>query len=285
VARVFALDSAGNTLALDTDALAAAGLPTTLQVVSSVDNTAPKLDGLSFAPRAIDTRLGSAGITLNVMASDDLSGLRLFEATFVSPSGTATQRIRFDLTPAAVVNTSRTLTFPRFSEAGNWTLSAVFLADSAGNTLALDAEGLAAMGISETLTVESVQDTTPPRLAAFSLIPAETYTGDVAVKATVSFQVTDDLSGATAFQIGFSSPSGHIVQNAAASFAPSLSEAATATVVFPAGSESGIWTIAAVFLADAAGNTTTLTASDLAEHGFPHQLRISNRPPGPSPDR
>lgn len=278
VASAFAADGAGNSVTLDTQRITAAGFPTTFRVVSVVDNTPPKLDAISFAPLMIDTTLGPADVTVKLKATDDLSGVRLFEMSFRSPSGTDARTVRFDLSPGTAVAASKALTFPRFSESGTWTAGAVFLADAAGNTLVLDGEALAARGFTDTLTVLSVQDTIAPRLVAFDFSPIAIETNGSAVSVLLKFQIGDDLSGATTFQASFTSPSGHIILNGSARFMPTLSQTGAAAVVFPAGSEIGIWTVTSVFLADQAGNTATLTTSDLAEYGFPHQLTVANRP-------
>jgi hypothetical protein len=277
VADVFTSDADGNTLTLDTPAITAAGFPANLQVTSKGHDTPPKLDAIWLEPRSLDTRSGPADLTVNLHGTG-LSPLKFFEASFRSPSGTAVQRISFDLPLKTTVTASKKLTFPRFCEAGTWTLNAVFLADLAGDTLALDEQGLAASGFSASVEVVSAQDTAPPRVAAFAFTPTVINTSGTAANVTVSFQVADDLAGATTFQVAFVSPSGHTFQNASASFAPSLSQTGTATVVFPAESEPGSWTIASVFLADAAGNTASLTADNLTGSGFPSRLTVTKGP-------
>src|SRR5207253_2852438 len=139
-------DAAGNTQALSTTGLTQAGFPTTLNVTSTTDTTAPVLTSFGFSPTSINTTSSSANVLVSFAATDDLSGVKSFQVAFLSPSGSATQSATVTLTPSTSVSGSATITFPKLSEAGTWTVSSVFLADDATNTLILDSVGVASKG-------------------------------------------------------------------------------------------------------------------------------------------
>jgi Bacterial Ig-like domain len=276
VASVYLTDAAGNVLSLDTAGLSGLGFPTTVTVTSRTDNTPPVLTGFGFTPSSINTTSSSANVNVNFSATDDLSGVRTVQVRFQSPSGTASQQGSVTLTPATSTSGTVAVPFPRFSSAGVWTVASIFLSDAAGNTLVLDTAGLAAKGFSTNLTVISATDTTPPTLTALTFVPATINTTYHAANVTLSFHLTDDLSGATTFQGTFGSPSAALTQMANTSFAANTSVTGAATAVFPQLSEQGTWTLNSVLIADAAGNTRTLSAGALAGSGFPTQLIVNN---------
>jgi hypothetical protein len=276
LATVFIADTAGNTLILDSNGLAAAGFATTLQVSSTADTTPPNITAFSFTPATIDTTAASANVTVNFTLTDDFAGANFFQVGFLSPTGQSRQIASKNLTPSTSVTDSVALTFPRFSEAGAWTVSSVFVSDAAGNTLVLATSDLTARGFPTTLAVTSTSDTTPPTLANFGFTPTSINVTGFPATVTVSYQVTDDLSGATTLQAVFTGPSGFTTQTASASFAASTSATGTAAVTFPKGSENGTWTVTSVFLSDASGNTVSLTTAQVAALGFPTQLTVTN---------
>src|SRR5216684_3781314 len=223
LASVFIADAAGKTLNLGTSDLVALGIATTLQVSSAVDSTPPNITTFSFTPATIDTTAASANVTVNFTLTDDLSGVSFFQVALVSPSGNSNQTVSKSFTPSTTVTDSVMLTFPRFSDAGTWTVGSVFVADAAGNTLVLATPDLIARGFPTTLSVTSTKDTTPPSLANFGFTPASINVTGFPATVTVNYQVTDDLSGATTLQAVFTGPSGFTTQTAAASFTATTS--------------------------------------------------------------
>jgi hypothetical protein len=259
VAYIFALDSSGFAF-LDTAGVAAHGFPTNLTVNSTSDTTPPNITVFGFTPATINTTAASASVTVNFTLTDNLAGASFFQAVFVSPSGQSSQTATKSFTPGTTVTDSTVLTFPRFSEAGAWTVSSVFIADAAGNTLVLATPDLTGRGFSTTLNVTSVRDTTPPTLTSFSFSPSSltTFGGTVLVSPVVA----DDLSGVNSIQVSFVSPSGGQTVSGAVNISPpSTSPSSSATQIqltFPNPTELGTWTQASVFISDAAGNTNVI---------------------------
>jgi len=261
LAYVFIADTVGNTLFLDTAGLANAGFQTTLQVNSGpVDSTPPNITALSFSPTSIDTTTAAQNVTVNFSLTDDLSGAQFFQITFTGPSQIQALSGSASFTAATSVSGSAIVVFPRFSEAGTWTVTSALWIDAAGNTSVLGPADLAAKGLPTTLTVTTTRDTTPPTLTSLSFTPATLTTsgGTVLVNPVVS----DDISGVSRIEVTFVSPSGDQAVNGGVNISPpSLSPSSSASQIqlnFPNPTEQGTWTLATVFLADAAGNTSQL---------------------------
>jgi hypothetical protein len=276
LAHVFLSDAAGNTLILDADGLSGRGLPTQLEVKSARDNVSPKLTALEFSPAQIDTSAGPVDVKVNYTVTDDLSGVNYIELSFMSPSGVARQggSARFRATLSEC--NSITATFPSHSEPGEWTLSHVFLADAAGNTLVLDKDGVAQLGFRTALGVKSASDTTPPRLTNFRFAPEGIDTSRGPATVQVDFTATDDLSGVIFIDLSFVSPGGNIRHGGSARFEPVQSVSKSIAVTFPLLSEAGQWTLNSVFLADAAGNTLILNSEGLAALGVRTALQVKS---------
>jgi hypothetical protein len=273
LSHVFLGDAAGNTLILDPDALSGRGFPTRLEVKSSQDTTSPKLTALEF-PDRIDTSAAPAHVKVELAATDDLSGVNHIELSFVSPSGTARHGGAAKFDAAQSVSKSITVTFPRLSEPGQWTLNTVLLSDAARNTLILDAEGLVRAGFRTNLEVKSASDTTPPTLTSLRFAPESINTSEGHAKVSVEFTATDDLSGVTYLELSFLSPSGSARQGGMAKFEPTKSASKSIEVTFPPRSEPGQWTLATVILGDAAGNTLVLDADAAVRAGLRTYLEV-----------
>ena len=235
----------------------------------------PHINSFSFTPNSINTAGGPASVTVNFSASSS-ANINYFEMAFGDSSGVYLQRGFKVLNPAPNITDSVTVTFPRFSNSGMWTVVGVFLADSAGNTAILDSFGLAQAGFPTTLQITSTSDTTPPTLTAFSLSPASINTTSAAASTTTNFTVTDDLAGANNLMLVLTSPSGNATRSASATLTPALSVTGSASISFPQFSEAGTWTVSSVYISDAAGNTTILDNGGLAAAGFANTLTVTS---------
>jgi len=247
------------------------------------DTTPPELKSLQFLPATIDTSRGTAEVTLSFSATDDASGVNYFEAVFVDPSGSDHRSVSLKFNPARSVNDSTKITFPRFSNAGEWELCRVFVSDASGNTLSLDTDALRGGGFPTTLAVKSVKDTVSPKLTALNFTPYEIDTSTGADVLKVNYTATDDLSGVSYIEMSFTSPSGSY-KNASAKLEAAESVSNSLALTFPALSEPGQWTLGLVLLADAAGNTLVLKTEDLAALGFPTALQVKSATDTKSPE-
>jgi hypothetical protein len=278
LAHVFVSDAAGNTLILDADGLSGRGFPTRLEVKSARDTVSPKLTVLEFSPAQIDTSAGPAEVKVTYTATDDLAGVNYIELSFVSPSGAARRGGSAKFRATLSESNSMTVTFPPHSEPGEWSLSSVFLADAAGNTLVLNADGVVKLGFRTALDVKSATDTTPPSLTGLHFAPDAIDSSQGPAVVQVDFTATDDRSGVNYIELGFLSPSGSIRQAGSARFDPAQSVSRSMTVTFPRFSEAGQWTLNSVFLADAAGNTLVLDAEGVQRAGIRAKLEMKTTP-------
>jgi hypothetical protein len=113
------------------------------------------------------------------------------------------------------------------------------------------------------------QDTTPPTLVSFDFSPTQVDTTSAPANVTVTFHVTDDLSGYSYGDIHFQSPSGQVI---ATSLLYRVSGTAQdgvyqGTLTVAAFSEPGTWTVIGVALEDAVNNFVTYSAAQLQSLG------------------
>ncbi len=134
------------------------------------------------------------------------------ELRFVSPSGSqlrdtvifASELVSGDAHHAIFESTA---TFPQYSEPGTWHIEWVFLFDKLSNWAILSPEDLATQGINTTLEIVGEGDSTPPQLVNLQFTPTsiDTSTGEQVV--TITWEITDDLTGWSNGQLRFTSPS------------------------------------------------------------------------------
>ena len=264
LSTVFLSDAANNTQVLDAKALEGMGLQTYLHVISRQDSEPPVLTSLRFAPEAIDTTSAEAQVEVSFQATDNLSGIGSLEAVFVSPSGVSKRRGFKEFPSPNALNDSLKVTFPKLSEPGQWSLISVFMADAAGNTLALDADGLAGKGVSKNLYVTSAQDTAPPMLTSIGFAPQTIDTSRGPAEVHVGIRATDNSSGVQSVEVAFVSPSAAAKVLGSAKLQPAAEVNGSIRLSFPPASEPGIWRMASAVLTDAAGNSLVLDAEALA---------------------
>lgn len=147
-----AADDAGNRLVLTEQDAAALGFPTTIDVFSAIQDLGPPtLTALSFSPATVNTATGPAAVTIHFTATDDLAGVSGIFVGFCGPSGSVSGFTGF--APAASVSDSFAITFPRFTEAGAWTICGVDVRDAASNRHGFNSQDLTDMGFATTLLV------------------------------------------------------------------------------------------------------------------------------------
>ena len=117
----------------------------------------------------------------------------------------------------------------------------VMVRDAIGNQRYLFASDLSTLGFPTTLTVSStLQDVSPPSLSAFSFLPTSVSTDNGSASVTVSFTVTDDLTGATSVAARFCNPSSSVCSDGGSDFAATSSQTGSFEITFPQYSEAGI---------------------------------------------
>lgn len=278
VRSVHATDVVGNRAFIDAAALASAGFPYQLTVISRQDVTPPFPTAFDFSPRTLDTTSAPARLTVNFAFADDLSGLvGQVIVSFRSPSGVQLRQ-GWGTGCAAGSNPctdSTEIAFPQFGEAGVWKVAVIYATDLVGNRAFIDAAALEQAGFPTELTVISNQDVAPPVLTAFDFSPKSIDTSAGPAKVGLNFTLTDDLSGLVGQVIvEFISPSGSQIRTG---WGGGCTEGATtctdsSEIPFPQSGETGIWKVRAVHATDVVGNGIIWDAAALNSAGFSAQL-------------
>ena len=240
------------------------------------DTTPPQLTEFTFGPTTVDTRPGTASILVHFTATDDLSGVTLFRVSLQSPSGQHFQSGEVGFVPMQVATSSVFIYFPKFSEPGTWVVSQILIQDAAGNVLTLAEADLDALGFPTQLNVLSFQDQTPPKLTAFNFTPKTIDTRTKPATVQVTFTLTDDSSGATAFRILFRGPSGKPTRSGEVQFTPNSSVKGSVAIPFPEFTPPGAWSVSEIQITDASGNVQTLATADVGAMKFPTQLSVTS---------
>src|SRR3954451_2964633 len=195
---------------------------------------------MSFSPVTIDTSSAPADVIVSFSGTDDLSGIIQVMIGFKGPTGSQYNGQTNFVGTTSFTGTS-TVTFPKFSAAGTWTIFDIRTFDRAGNVKFFTAAEIAAL-VHQTLTVKSVSDVTAPQLTSMSFSPVTIDTSSAPADVIVSFSGTDDLSGIIQVMIGFKGPTGS-QYNGQTNFVGTTSFTGTSTVTFPKFSAAGTWTI------------------------------------------
>jgi hypothetical protein len=157
--NVFLVDNANNRASYPTSTLPP---PSSFEVTSfPADTSAPRLTELSFTPRAIDTSTEGQFVRVQIRTTDDRSGVSFAHpfrsgSFFMSPSGA---QFRFFETRTLSAGTPTAGTweglafFPRFSEAGTWSMNGLALQDVTVNRLFLPTAELNRLGFPTDLVV------------------------------------------------------------------------------------------------------------------------------------
>jgi hypothetical protein len=262
-----------------------------------VDTAPPQLVNFTFSPTSIDVSAAPQTVTATVQVTDDLSGVSFFQATFQSPTSQQSQFSTSSRIAGDPLNGTfqGTLSFPRFSQNGTWTLTTLRLQDQAGNSINIPSATLQARGFPTQLTVLSnPADVTPPVVTGISFLPSSIDVSAASQPVTVRLNITDDLAGAVFtpgpsgsffgfFPVQFRSPSGaqqrHIgnTQFALTSGTP-VSGTWEATFTMPRFSEPGAWQIEFLQIRDVASNNAFFSAGTLAGMGLSVTLTVASDP-------
>jgi hypothetical protein len=169
IRNAYFYDNVGNYLVLNEQTLIDKGFPTTVNVVSTPDDTTgPDLANFDFSPKSVDTSTGSQTVTFTVRITDDLSGFKYGYWSLKSPSGTqywhatintsvqnGTNRYRFISgdTEGLDVTYESDIDLPVYSESGTWYIQNAYFYDNVGNYLVLNEQALIDKGFPTTVQV------------------------------------------------------------------------------------------------------------------------------------
>jgi hypothetical protein len=281
---VLLVDQATNTQWINTAQLQGLGFPTTLTQQGKGDTTLPDLVRLAFKPSKIDTANGPQTVKIGLYIRDKPAGLAQAQLRFRSQSGGQYADAVFDSSDLTSGDEfdgryGDTVTFPQFSEQGNWTIEYVLLQDRANNFGFLQTADLQAKGFGVTLPQTGNGDATPPSLLGLTFTPMTVNAALAPQSVTVHVHVTDKPAGVQNTQIRFRSPSGaqysdvsfmaqHLV------FGDVFDGEYEDVLTIPQHAESGLWTIDYAMIVDAVTNTGYMSAGQLQTAGFPVALTV-----------
>src|SRR5262249_5878809 len=264
------------------------------------DTAPPVLQSVSLSPPAVDVSSAAQAITVDLVLTDDRSGVAQGLTSFddfsmISPSSKQSRFLavsQFQLLSGS--NTSGTyraiLIMPQYSEPGVWKVNSVRLRDNVGSQRLYDAAALAVFGVSIQLSVASNPfDAQAPQLTGLTIGPSVINTSASGQNVQVDITTTDDLSGVSfaadtpvvsqVFGGVFRSPSGAQTVFTDLPSAELVSGIATngtwrLTAAFPQFSEEGTWKLT-VSLKDAVRNLNTSSPSQLASQGISADLIVT----------
>ncbi len=230
------------------------------------DVTPPSVTSLAISPTSVDTSTSAKAVTVNVHATDDLSGVSAIEINLSNGS-------RWISAPAQLTAGTRlhgtwdgTLTLPEGSAAGSYVLS-VSVIDNVGNHHTYSSQELEALGFPNAVTETGAGDTTPPQLSGVTATPASVSTCNSPQSTTIGIQASDSSGVAyvTAYLIG---PGGQsLSEPATLSSGSATSGHWSAPLALPEHAEQGAWSIS-IQTGDTAGNSTYISSAQLSASGY-----------------
>jgi len=254
---------------------------TTVSVTSNEDITSPVITGITVSPLTIDTSTADASITLTTSVTDDLAGFDYGYFYFYSASNNqykiayVSNRISGDAFNGVY---QETVTFPQYSEAGDWRIRYVYLYDNASNSWYQSEQDLIVTGLPTSFTMTAdPQDIQAPMPLNFGITPQVVNTILSPASTTFSMNITDNLSGFSSSGFRATSPSGGQNHNMYLSYynrtsGTELDGNYEITKEFPRYSEFGEWKINYLYLYDKTTNYKYYYTLDLDALGFPTSI-------------
>jgi hypothetical protein len=193
---VLVIDTAGNKRKYTADVLAAAGLPSFVEIADdNPDRTAPTVENVTISPDPVDVREGPAPVTFEIAAQDNLSGVNKVSAFLINPAAGngGVWPPPFTLVEGTTTDGvwRATATIPRYSRQGRWVII-IYVTDKVS---------LTTYRVSSTTThptsfeVLSEEDVEGPRFASVEIDKAELDVHEEHQRVNVRTRVTDDLAG------------------------------------------------------------------------------------------
>ncbi len=259
-------DNVGNVRTYGPAELTTLGLSRSATVTAPVDTTAPSLVSLQLTPAPTDST--SAAVDVDVLAhvTDATAGVASSSLTATSPHGYQTVKATLGRISGSAQDGywQGTLHIPQYVDGGAWVLQPFKATDLAGNALSLTSAQLTP----GTLTVTGATDSVLPALSSLAISPSsvETSTGDK----TLAFAAgaTDGQSGVASVTVTVSAPSGDPRQvTTSLATGTAASGSWTGSLLLPAYSETGAWSVTSLSVTDVYGNVHSYTHQQLVDAG------------------
>jgi hypothetical protein len=218
------------------------------------DSTAPKLLSITFNPPAIHD--GEESI-VQVVATDDISGVRSISASVASPAGKALRAFPFQKDPETDIWTGR-VQVPKDAEEGVWHINFLSMTDNANNTVNLTYANGTIPATATLRVMSSGSDSQAPVLRNVWMDKRAITEGE---HNTVFVQADDDKSGVALISGVFQSPK----KNARIGFGcrpAGEGQPWACDVSLPKCIDCGDWTLEQIQLQDKANNQGTVRNND-----------------------
>ena len=242
------------------------------------------VSNLSFTPTTIDTTDSSQIVTVTIRAANTVTDVKSIFVRFRSQTGNQFVYTSMD-SQNRISGDGRDgyyqagATFPQYSKAGKWYVFEITAFDSLNNYSNFSYNDILARNFpTELQVINNNEDTTPPEISDFSFTPSAIHTTNGSQDVTVTVRVTDAKAGISwwGVSIGFSIPNqdfeyGTILKRISGDEKDGIYRG---IVTFSRNTTSEIFE-ARLHVSDALFNRLSLTASELAERGYPSQLSVN----------
>jgi hypothetical protein len=218
------------------------------------DSTAPKLIAITFNPPVVHD--GEESL-VQVVANDDISGIRSISASVASPAGKALRAFPFQKDPETDIWTGR-VQVPKDAEEGVWHINFLSMTDNANNTANLTYANGSIPPTATLRVLSSGSDSQAPVLRNVWMDKRAISEGE---HNTVFVQADDDKSGVALISGVFQSPK----KNARIGFGcrpAGEGQAWACDVSLPKCVDCGEWTLEQIQLQDKANNQGTVRNND-----------------------
>ncbi len=230
------------------------------------DETPPNVTGLSVSPSTVDTATSAKSVSVDVHATDNLSGVSAIQVNLSNGS-------RWISAPAALASGTRlhgtwdaTLVLPEGSAEGSYALS-ISTIDNVGNYRKYSADELESLGFPSTITETGVGVTTPPQLSAVTATPASLSTCSAPQSTTIGVRASDN-SGVAYVTAYLTGPDGQSRSTPATLDSGSATSGHwSASLTLPEHAQQGTWSIS-IQTGDEAGNSAYISSAQLATDGY-----------------
>ncbi|MDH5324873.1 MAG: Ig-like domain-containing protein [Gammaproteobacteria bacterium] len=247
-----------------------------------LDSVPPALFAFSILTPTIDASGGTAKARFALSVIDNAVGVKTVQVSLRSPNG---QTVKADYSaasqPLVLYTQFDSEVFSRYADDGVWTVAEIKIIDVLGNPLSLSREDLLALNYPASITVTNVNaDVVAPTLNAFAILTPNVDVTPGDAVAQVQLNVSDNVSGLQLLSVTIRSPSGknyRWAQETRADQLPNL-DITLSTNIFPVHSETGIWTVSELKLADHAKNEQVWNTLDLQSQGFPTDITVIGAP-------
>ncbi|WP_286927991.1 calcium-binding protein [Pseudomonas sp. UBA7721] len=273
---------------------------------STADTIAPNLSSLKI-PKIVDLGLGVSGLTIDAVASDDLSGIKNVQVWFdrnftYSYTINDSQKYSSNLLLNQGLNDSwldgssaQTWFIAATNPSGVYNITHVVVEDLQGNTHPYYKDELAEIGVNTSISfINSTPDITPPKITSLNIpatVDLASGTGDL----TINALVTDDLSGIKNIQFWFDKNftysytssdgqkySSNLLLNQGL-YDSWLDGSSSETWKIAGTNPSGAYNITNVRVEDLQGNTRIYTSNELSEIGVNTSILFTNSTPDVTP--